>query len=552
MSSAIFPLSRLPLASRSLRRVASRAVPVQRAENGKGYPIRRQLSPRRRWAMEFGNMSEAAGEVAELARFAAIHGGRADTFLLRDPLDYQVSDHGFGVGNGSTTAFQLQRAMAGSVSDVLGTWPLYTKRRTNLCAYNAWGLTAGVSLATNAAVDPLGGVTADVASYDGSGTAGGYRLVTDAVSNALPGERYASSVWLRVPSGTLSLRLSNNLGGDSTITLTTQWQRFCEAGGVAAGVYPAQIVLHSTAADNSAWTIHVWGGQIELGTTPSRRIANTGGAAVSADPAYWPALGDGFEPITEPGPDLSLTIEGDGLGLRTLRPYQRSNLLTYSEQFDNAAWSKTVTVTPNVGGAPDGNVTADKLDGPGQWAFQYYTVGDGQHVCHSVYVFPGECQTVRVEGVTKANTQAFVDFNLLTGEMTPTGALVAYGIDRSSSYPRCWIVFNVGIGVAGLPRLAIHPIGASGGLYVWGAQVEIGIAPGDYIPTTSAAASRTDYTLGSLGVVTFAVAPRVGAQLASSGSFYRRVRFAMDDQELERIASGVWRSGRVELEEEPA
>ena len=41
---------------------------------------------------------------------------------------------------------------------------------------------------------------------------------------------------------------------------------------------------------------------------------------------------------------------------------QRTNLITYSEQFDNAAWGKLgSTATPNTNIAPDGTMTADKL-----------------------------------------------------------------------------------------------------------------------------------------------------------------------------------------------
>jgi hypothetical protein len=45
----------------------------------------------------------------------------------------------------------------------------------------------------------------------------------------------------------------------------------------------------------------------------------------------------------------------------TLR-YAANNIVSYSEQFDNAFWSKTdVTVTQNAAIAPDGTLTADKL-----------------------------------------------------------------------------------------------------------------------------------------------------------------------------------------------
>jgi type 1 fimbria pilin len=40
----------------------------------------------------------------------------------------------------------------------------------------------------------------------------------------------------------------------------------------------------------------------------------------------------------------------------------RTNLVLYSEEFDNAYWTKTnVTITANATTAPDGNLTADKL-----------------------------------------------------------------------------------------------------------------------------------------------------------------------------------------------
>jgi hypothetical protein len=51
-----------------------------------------------------------------------------------------------------------------------------------------------------------------------------------------------------------------------------------------------------------------------------------------------------------------------GFGSLLLEP-QRSNLIAYSEEFDNAYWSKTrATVTANQITSPDGNVSADYLE----------------------------------------------------------------------------------------------------------------------------------------------------------------------------------------------
>ncbi|MDT9298437.1 MAG: hypothetical protein P5700_26220, partial [Arthrospira platensis PCC 7345] len=51
---------------------------------------------------------------------------------------------------------------------------------------------------------------------------------------------------------------------------------------------------------------------------------------------------------------------GERLG--SLVEEQRTNLVSWSEDFDNATWTKTrASITPNVIVALDGNLTGDKL-----------------------------------------------------------------------------------------------------------------------------------------------------------------------------------------------
>ncbi len=47
-------------------------------------------------------------------------------------------------------------------------------------------------------------------------------------------------------------------------------------------------------------------------------------------------------------------------GLEALYDFRKTNLLRYSEQFDNAAWG-TGPVTPDVSTSPKGDLTADLL-----------------------------------------------------------------------------------------------------------------------------------------------------------------------------------------------
>lgn len=85
-------------------------------------------------------------------------------------------------------------------------------------------------------------------------------------------------------------------------------------------------------------------------------------------------------------------------------------------------------------------------------------------------------------------------------------------------------------------------------VYLTNRQVETGVTvPGMPITTTGVTASRTDYAISSTGLVTFAVPPADDALLTWTGTFYRRVRFASDEHEMERFLSQVWEQKTLEL-----
>ena len=68
------------------------------------------------------------------------------------------------------------------------------------------------------------------------------------------------------------------------------------------------------------------------------------------------------------------------------------NLLTFTQEFDNAAWGKTAaTVTANTTTAPDGTSTADTLsaDGTSSSHAVIQAVSSGFARCSSVYLKAG-------------------------------------------------------------------------------------------------------------------------------------------------------------------
>jgi hypothetical protein len=188
------------------------------------------------------------------------------------------------------------------------------------------------------------------------------------------------------------------------------------------------------------------------------------------------------------------------------------NLLTYSEQFNNAtAWSQTsVIVNPDAIIAPNGSLTADKLledntnntHGVGPVALTFLV---GIPYTASVYVKAAERTSIIFGvGITAAfSSYQYGKFDLLTGAASiflgsPGVAITSVG----NGWYRCSV--TVTPTATGVDTFSFQMLNAVGnntyigttgyGVYVWGAQVNAG-ALQPYNQTTSATyyGPRFDY-----------------------------------------------------------
>jgi hypothetical protein len=205
----------------------------------------------------------------------------------------------------------------------------------------------------------------------------------------------------------------------------------------------------------------------------------------------------------QPRFDFSPTT-GESLGL--LIEEQRTNLLTYSEQFENAAWAKIrTTISANVAVDPQGFMTADKLientDNNTHFTRQSPSlVGSTPHTV-SVYLKAAE----RTEAIIRLfqsggwATSSSITVNLLTGSVVVAGSgATGSATDVGNGWYRVAITQSTNA-TTGTKNVDIFPAlngtdtytgDGTSGIFLWGAQLEVGAFPTSYIPTVAAAATR--------------------------------------------------------------
>jgi hypothetical protein len=189
----------------------------------------------------------------------------------------------------------------------------------------------------------------------------------------------------------------------------------------------------------------------------------------------------------------------------------RTNLLTYSEDFSNAAWAKTdITVTADNTTAPNGTTTADLItEGTAGTAFTTRvtspSVAAGSTVSASIYIKRSAVvQWVRVRVAnTSATNGGNVWFNIQTGALgnqtnigagTATkGTITAVG----NSWYRITATTTLAVGdiTASIGFTSASANGSttrvnSSAYWVWGAQLEVGAFPTSYIPTVASQSTR--------------------------------------------------------------
>ena len=188
----------------------------------------------------------------------------------------------------------------------------------------------------------------------------------------------------------------------------------------------------------------------------------------------------------------------------------RTNLVTYSNDFTNAAWDKdNSTITANSTTSPEGLVNASKLTEDTATSShrveETVTVSNGATVTCSVYAKKGERNFILL---FESNSADGAYFNLDTGKFVRVdGTPVDYNIqDLKNGWYRCSIVVTVPstscrfqIYMTQTSNTSSYTGDGSSSMFIYGAQVEVGSYSTSLIHTSGSTVTRSSDVANNAG-----------------------------------------------------
>jgi hypothetical protein len=311
--------------------------------------------------------------------------------------------------------------------------------------------------------------------------------------------------------GGASGTVTSSTGGTAVITLVgSGWYRCVWTATATATATTAAVVFafannNPTATRFPSYTgattsdIFLWGAQVEQRSAVSAYTPTTTAPITNYIPALRTAQAGQARFDHAP-------LTGESLGL--LIEEQRTNLFTYSSEFDNAIWIKNGgTILANTVIAPDGTLNADKVlpISGSNTVYEVISVTSGTSYTFSVYAKMAGNRYVVMRNTFAGLSADNLSFDLLDGVVqrnvsgvTATITPVGNGWYRCSS---SWSAgatgasnFQIKTGSEAVATTSSTLAGSYNGfdgIYIWGAQLEAGAFATSYIPTVASQVTRS-------------------------------------------------------------
>jgi len=355
---------------------------------------------------------------------------------------------------------------------------LIEKERTNLLTYSndftnaVWIVIGTPTLTANYDTNPLTGAN-DAWRFVAAGT--GDRRVQN-----INGSNSAFSLYVK-GTGQIQIR-DNSAAYLLNVTLTSSWQRVVVF--IPAAFTGVQITGGSGGCDAT-----IYAAQLEAGDIATDYIPTTT-TAVSVG-------------ITDNVPRLDYT---DSSCPSLLLEPQRTNLVTYSEQFDNAYWTKYAgaTVTANTLTSPDGYTNADTLNttsGQEIYANMGSKAASAITYTFSCFAKYNNAAIFKIVASDFTTSSTSGTFNLQTGEATLSqGATWSDTSVKMENYGNGWYRCIMTTTSPTTTGLYASLLSTNGSVYIYGMQCEQSAYATSYIPTYGTSVTRNADSASKTGV----------------------------------------------------
>lgn len=345
----------------------------------------------------------------------------------------------------------------------------------NLLSYSedlsnaVWGK-INVTINSNTTVAPNGTTTADTLTNSSTG----YGIF--ATISVIPNQQYTFSFYIKKGTNTSYILNVIDASTNANITLlnyssqisATDWVRITSTFTIPS--ITTSIRVYQMRDGASLGTAFLWGAQLNIGSTAKPYFPTTDRLNV---------------------PRLTYQNGGGGCPSLLLEP-QRTNIATYSQEFNDVTWIKTsVTVTANTTVSPDGTQNADTLS---------FAVGGGNRIEKTTAgVYNSQTHTITVYAKVASGTSTF------RLKCTHAGVVdyISTDFTATTSWQRFTFTqtFGATIGTGIVYAIQNGTNGLAKDIIFWGFQLETNSSYAtSYIPTVASSATRIADACSKTGI----------------------------------------------------